>query len=584
MKRLTCEMCGSTDLIKQDGVFVCQTCGCKYSIEEAKKMMVEGTVEVTGTVKVDNSAAITNYLDMARNAMEAGNNKEADDYCNKIIEMDVTNWEAWFIKGKAVGWQSTLGNIRISETINAFSKALENCPEDKKEKLGKDCKFELEHLQIALLATRIGNFKTHPNENDVNGLRSDVNTILTTTVNFLVKSNIAIDALGNVNFATVINRGICDAWGNVFKDYQGDEGHPTDYEFTRFISEGNCLIDALKLALLLCGEDNTKKELADLRIQIYENLIHINTQIKDGQSYEVDFSGGWKHYNISRSLTAEAKKIRQQQNDDWRAAIAKIKAESEKAVKEAEEEKRRTIQQKTEAYWANHPEEKEQLESLEVQREALDRNYSKILDDIAVIREKLKTVPSFAQRNQKHTEAEELKARIGKLGFFQGKEKKRLQEQLSLVSSEMEALTKAIASEQAAIEAEIEPLNSQVGEIEKEKSSIVDKIASLKAAATKFATDEYNKEISGTASEPKGCVSPEGHIPEKDDVSAFLVNVGPIRMQVISVVKEITGLDLKRSVSIVDGAPKAVKENITRAEAEDIKRKLEEAGATVEIR
>lgn len=343
MKRLTCEMCGSTDLIKQDGVFVCQTCGCKYSIEEAKKMMVEGTVEVTGTVKVDNSAAITNYLDMARNAMEAGNNKEADDYCNKIIEMDVTNWEAWFIKGKAVGWQSTLGNIRISETINAFSKALENCPEDKKEKLGKDCKFELEHLQIALLATRIGNFKTHPNENDVNGLRSDVNTILTTTVNFLVKSNIAIDALGNVNFATVINRGICDAWGNVFKDYQGDEGHPTDYEFTRFISEGNCLIDALKLALLLCGEDNTKKELADLRIQIYENLIHINTQIKDGQSYEVDFSGGWKHYNISRSLTAEAKKIRQQQNDDWRAAIAKIKAESEKAVKEAEEEKRRTI-------------------------------------------------------------------------------------------------------------------------------------------------------------------------------------------------------------------------------------------------
>ena len=37
MKQLTCEMCGSTDLIKQDGVFVCQTCGCKYSVEEAKK-------------------------------------------------------------------------------------------------------------------------------------------------------------------------------------------------------------------------------------------------------------------------------------------------------------------------------------------------------------------------------------------------------------------------------------------------------------------------------------------------------------------------------------------------------------------
>lgn len=44
MKQLTCEMCGSTDLIKQNGVFVCQSCGTKYSVETAKKMMVEGNV------------------------------------------------------------------------------------------------------------------------------------------------------------------------------------------------------------------------------------------------------------------------------------------------------------------------------------------------------------------------------------------------------------------------------------------------------------------------------------------------------------------------------------------------------------
>ena len=83
MKQLTCEMCGSTDLIKQDGVFVCQTCGCKYSVEEARKMMIEGTVEVTGTVKVDNSDAIENYLKMARNALDANNNEEAENYANK---------------------------------------------------------------------------------------------------------------------------------------------------------------------------------------------------------------------------------------------------------------------------------------------------------------------------------------------------------------------------------------------------------------------------------------------------------------------------------------------------------------------
>ena len=41
MKRLVCEMCGSNDLLKKDGVFECQSCGTKYTVEEAKKMMVK---------------------------------------------------------------------------------------------------------------------------------------------------------------------------------------------------------------------------------------------------------------------------------------------------------------------------------------------------------------------------------------------------------------------------------------------------------------------------------------------------------------------------------------------------------------
>ena len=62
MKQLVCEMCGGKDLIKQDGVFVCQSCGSKYSVEEAKKMMVEiaATVEVKGKVAIDQSDILNN--------------------------------------------------------------------------------------------------------------------------------------------------------------------------------------------------------------------------------------------------------------------------------------------------------------------------------------------------------------------------------------------------------------------------------------------------------------------------------------------------------------------------------------------
>ena len=63
-----------------------------------------------------------------------------------------------------------------------------------------------------------------------------------------------------------------------------------------------------------------------------------------------------------------------------------------------------------------------------------------------------------------------------------------------------------------------------------------------------------------------------------------MAEAGATKMQVIKLVKEITGLGLKEAKAIVDGAPKAVKEKASKAEADDIKKKLEEAGAKVEIK
>lgn len=143
MKQLTCEMCGSTNLMKQDGVFVCQSCGTKYSVEEARKIMVEGTVEVAGTVKVDDSAKIDNYYTMAENAYDASNKQEAENYCNKIIEIDPSNYKAWFLKGKAAGWQSTLRNIRIEESVNCFTKAIDNAPEKEVEDIKAEAASEI---------------------------------------------------------------------------------------------------------------------------------------------------------------------------------------------------------------------------------------------------------------------------------------------------------------------------------------------------------------------------------------------------------------------------------------------------------
>lgn len=130
MKRLTCEMCGSTDLVKQDGVFVCQSCGCKYSIEEAKKMMIEGTVEVTGTVKVDNTDKLETYKEIASNAYDAGNTDEAYQYYLKVLEIDPKDWQAIFYKGMCQGWKSTLAKPRVDEAIMGYQQACEFVPNE----------------------------------------------------------------------------------------------------------------------------------------------------------------------------------------------------------------------------------------------------------------------------------------------------------------------------------------------------------------------------------------------------------------------------------------------------------------------
>ncbi|OGG42481.1 50S ribosomal protein L7/L12 [Candidatus Jorgensenbacteria bacterium RIFCSPLOWO2_01_FULL_45_25b] len=70
---------------------------------------------------------------------------------------------------------------------------------------------------------------------------------------------------------------------------------------------------------------------------------------------------------------------------------------------------------------------------------------------------------------------------------------------------------------------------------------------------------------------------------EKDSFSVVLKEVGAQKINVIKAVKEITGLGLKEAKDIVDGAPKAVKEGVKREEANEIKKKLEEAGAVAEL-
>ncbi|OGS42284.1 MAG: 50S ribosomal protein L7/L12 [Elusimicrobia bacterium RIFOXYD12_FULL_66_9] len=81
-----------------------------------------------------------------------------------------------------------------------------------------------------------------------------------------------------------------------------------------------------------------------------------------------------------------------------------------------------------------------------------------------------------------------------------------------------------------------------------------------------------------------GAAAPAAAAEEKTDFTVFLAGAGGNKINVIKVVRELTGLGLKEAKDLVEAAPKAVKDGVPKAQAEEMKKKLIEAGATVELK
>lgn len=116
MKAMVCEMCGSNDILKKDGMYVCQNCGTKYDPEEAKKLLVE----VSGSVTIDNSKKIENYYQLARRAKDSGNSIEAAKFYDLIRQELPNDWEASFYATYFTAMQTNIaGIVNATYTIKA---------------------------------------------------------------------------------------------------------------------------------------------------------------------------------------------------------------------------------------------------------------------------------------------------------------------------------------------------------------------------------------------------------------------------------------------------------------------------------
>ncbi|MCH5193589.1 MAG: hypothetical protein J1F11_06480 [Oscillospiraceae bacterium] len=448
MKQLTCEMCGSTDLLKQEGVFVCQTCGTKYSVEEAKRMMIEGTVEVTGTVKVDNANKIQNMLINAKRSFDDGKYSQAQDLYSQILNEDPNNAKAILYEGLSIGWQGNTVNYTMDNAGNAAKRALDIAYKQEENHQVFEM-FVLETLTgISFLGTALFDLC--------------MKKVRETNENFSAKTKALTQKLKDMESFDndMIGRygiGASNSNLRIRQVQQMQQQLKTD--------EANTKLTMLKYSKL--GE-NTVSIVYD----VFEKAVDMISDVSKyhAQTYDIiktliskygdKFNGGALLTKINKMVT---------QLDGYYKKVAEIAIEK---------------------YWEEHAEEKQQLDAeksaimeeinqLKSQLEPFEREISDYR------RKREKDVPSKAEKDTVLNEINRLRNEINGLGIFKGKEKKALQEQVNELNARISSINVAIENEE---KEQIKVCNDKISEVEERMKPIKDDINKLQ---TRLAEIDY---------------------------------------------------------------------------------------------
>ena len=430
MKQLTCEMCGSTDLLKDGGVFVCQTCGCKYSVEEARKMMVEGTVDVSGsTVKVDTSDQLNKLLVLATRARKEDNTEDAKKYYEMAMIEDPNNWESAFYASYYRLMDSPIG--QLPETLKNFNNRA------------------ISSLELIFSEDFHGN--------------------LYDTVNDFMYSTAKLYTL--VSAHEIQNRDKVETeFINISLSYavgKSSEGimNAKKEEFRENLQRSFGLLSAIRATIInLCALVERHKTDIDssnltAMYDICDTLYQLDAESVVEMKDYLDFTNAALSYEI----------MRKEQTPDFVSKGVEILIErgtlmynGGKGKPKGKEitdliEKRRSeyLKEKSKRYWDAHPQE---YAALTGEADVISRQIeeAKVQYDLDGKKQELAAVTASIEQMLKERDS---------LGLFKGKEKKILQAKIDETTMQCDSLAKKIATLTAELEEKLKPLNSRMAEI-----------------------------------------------------------------------------------------------------------------------
>lgn len=421
MKQLTCEMCGSTDLLKQDGVFVCQSCGCKYSVEEAKKMMIEGTVDVSGsTVKVDNTDKLHSLLVLATRARKENNTDEAQKYYEMAMLEAPTNWEPAFYSA----YYSIL-NSPISDVSDGLKK------------FRSRVRTSLELI-----------FSDDSRDNSAE------------TVQDLLSSTAALYDLIAVNTINAVRAADAHA------DYLNKQNHNfhafNDAYFDKCRHSMELLIFICDSILELCALTAIHNYYIDAPIlsAMYGTCEKAYSEIAEGVlNMYLGHRESCEYTFIDSILNYEA--LRLEDNPQYICkiidAVLRKNADMSPTIKYIEENRTRYTRARVKRYWDAHPDERL---SLEAEKSALEKQVSEL-------NAKIESIPGTDEKAAIQKQIDSLTAEKNGLGLFKVKEKRALQERIDAESVKLKEISDRMEKSKLELEREMNPIQRKIDAIDK---------------------------------------------------------------------------------------------------------------------
>ena len=456
MAALVCDICGGKLVMGSGGVAVCDSCGMEYSTER----MREKVQEIKGTVRVDNSHMVDNWMKMGISAAQSGNNKEAYDYYTKVIEIEPNNWRAIFERGKAAAWQSTLGKLRTSELYHAVKEALSivsniGMPENEQSELKNEFAIAIFNVNNAILSLKQQNFDRYDE------LYSDRHwdewwelhyTAATTNISQTEDVLKLIDGLeDDISKSNVLEmkKHICDILRFSCE--------PAERVWHNYRKQARTCMSLSK---------GTKEKLVKKYVELIAEIREIEPNYATDKYSQID------PFDTPTLWSYEW-------SDNRRDNLLKYWKEKEQEMQELrrkEETKKRHT-----AYWEIHFEEKKQYEKriteivseIKSVRQYADQLNVRIVEIKKEFNQQCAAERQLAEIKRQQTELEKQKSG---LGLFAGKQKKQIDAHIESLQQQIPSIEEAIKRQKKSIQDDV---STRVAAIETERKPYLDKISTL---------------------------------------------------------------------------------------------------------